>query len=371
MLIIDESLTSQLQENPRCMLMPSFLNLLHLDDNDLEPENSANINFDMEFLRMVYFIATHSDTFFDGKGTPLDIELDNILMSSLETHKSHDVIIEYLPAKDTRIRRAQTVTAVGAASQAFKKKLTNLSGTIRGDTNGFKMGSGDSTVNRVASVLKNLSKKDKNRLQVSRSVDEVIGGTETIRPIRPASSDRPLLVTAFQSPSKESTSPPLETIIASPVDDTKGWIGPPSSRPRGKRRSSTGDLKPIESEEVAGLVNRSSVVYDGVPPRPPAPAPPELSKAHGPLRKGSKTGVRSDTPPVRSESPLGNKRDQRQRPLLDRKENISRKPVPLAPAKPSSNQALRPTGSLQVSSVLDFLNVFLLMCCAVTGKSIR
>ena len=70
-MLIDNSLTSQLQENPRCMLMPSFLNLLHLDDNDLEPENSANINFDMEFLRMVYFIATHSDTFFDGKGVPL------------------------------------------------------------------------------------------------------------------------------------------------------------------------------------------------------------------------------------------------------------------------------------------------------------
>ena len=280
------------------------------------------------------------------------------------------MIIEISPVKDTRIRRAQTVTAVGAASQAFKKKLTNLSGTIRGDTNGFKMGSGDSTVNRVASVLKNLSKKDRNRLQISRSVDEVIGGTETIRPIRPASSDRPLLVTTFQSPSKESTSPPLETIIASPIDDTKGWKGPPSSRPRGKRRSSTGDLKPIESEEVVELVDRSSIVYDGVPPRPPAPAPPEVFKSHGPLRKGSKTGVRSDTPPVRSESPLG-KRDQRQRPIPDRKEKISRKPVPVTPAKPSSNQALRPTGSLQVSSMPGFLNAFLLMSCTVTGKSIR
>ena len=272
------------------------------------------------------------------------------------------MIIESPPAKDTRIRRAQTVTAVGAASQAFKKKLTNLSGTIRGDSSGFKMGSGDSTVNRVASVLKNLSKKDRNRLQISRSVDEVIGGTETIRPIRPASSDRPLLVTAFQSPSKESTSPPLETIIASPIDDTKGWKGPPSSR-RGKRRSSTGDLKPIEieSKEAVELVNRSSVVYDGVPPRPPAPAPPEVSKPLGPLRKGSKTGVRSATPPVRSESPLGNKRDQRQRSILDRKENISRKPVPVTPAKSSSNQALRPTGSLQVSSMscssTSFVNV--------------
>lgn len=49
------------------MLLPSFLNLLHLDDHDIEPDTPGNINFDMEYVRMVFYIAFHSDTFFDGE----------------------------------------------------------------------------------------------------------------------------------------------------------------------------------------------------------------------------------------------------------------------------------------------------------------
>lgn len=49
------------------MLIPSFVNLLHLDDEDIDPETPGNINFDLEYVRMVFFIALHSDTFFDGE----------------------------------------------------------------------------------------------------------------------------------------------------------------------------------------------------------------------------------------------------------------------------------------------------------------
>ena len=49
------------------MLVPSFVNLLHLDDEEIDPESDGNINFDIEYVRMIFYIAHHSDTFFDGK----------------------------------------------------------------------------------------------------------------------------------------------------------------------------------------------------------------------------------------------------------------------------------------------------------------
>jgi len=253
------------------------------------------------------------------------------------------------------VRRAQTVAAAG---QALKKRFTYRGGSIRGDSHKLKPDHGEGAVNRMASVLKNFSKRDKTRLQASRSVDEVMGGTDTIRPLRPALSDRPLLQTAFQSPSKESITAPLETIAASPIDDTKCLVGLPSARPRRKRRSSLSDLQPVKDAETVDLLDRSNSIHDRIPMRPSAPPPPDTSRGPGPIRKGSKTGgIRIGTPPAPPESPTptqGSRRDQRERAMMfDRKENISRNAVTRAPAKPSSNQALRPTGSSQVCSSPD------------------
>lgn len=227
---------------------------------------------------------------------------------------------------------------------------------MRGDK--LKPEYGEGAVNRMASVLKNFSKRDKARLQASRSVDEVTGGTDTIRPLRPASSDRPLLQTAFQSSSKESITTPLETIVASPIDDTRDLVGLPPARPRRKRRSSLSDLQPAKDVETADLLDRDNSIYDRIPMRPSAPPPPDTSRGPAPIRKGSKTGgTRIGTPPGPPESPTpaqGSRRDQRERAIMfDRKENISRNVVSRSPAKPSSNQALRPTGSSQVCPSLD------------------
>ena len=256
--------------------------------------------------------------------------------------------------KSGGVRRAQTVAAAG---QALRKKFTYLGGSIRGDSHKLKADYGEGTVNRVASVLKNFSKRDKARLQASRSVDEVIGGTDTIRPLRPASSDRLLLQTTFQSPSKESITTPLETIVASPIDDTRVLTGLPPARSRRKRRSSLSDLQPVKVAETADILDRNNPIYDRIPMRPSAPPPPDTSRGPGPIRKGSKTGgIRIGTPPVPPESPTpqGSRRDQRERAMMfDRKENISRNAVLRSPAKPSSNQALRPTGSSQVCSTRD------------------
>jgi len=253
--------------------------------------------------------------------------------------------------KNGGVRRAQTVAAAG---QALRKKFTYLGGSIRGDSHKLKADYGEGTVNRMASVLKNFSKRDKARLQASRSVDEVIGGTDTIRPLRPASSDRPLLQTTFQSPSKESITTPLETIVGSPIDDTRALTGLPPVRPRRKRRSSLSDLQPVKDAETVNLLDRNNPIYDRIPMRPSAPPPPDTSRGPVPIRKGSKTGgIRIGTPPVPPESPTpapGSRRDQRERAMMfDRKENVSRNAVS-RPAKPSSNQALRPTGSSHVCS---------------------
>lgn len=265
--------------------------------------------------------------------------------------------VESSPVKGGGVRRAQTVAAAG---QALKKKFTHLGGSIRGDSYKMKSDFGEGAVNRMASVLKNFSKRDKARLQASRSVDEVMGGSDTIRPLRPASSDRPLLVTAFQSPSKEFISPPMETILASPIDDTRGLMGPPTSRPRRKRRSSLSDLKPVNAEAVE-ILDRGSVIYDSVPVRPAAPAPLETPRPHAPLRKGSKTSARAATPPAPPESPTPSQLvRQLSSQRAEKRENVTRKPVPRSPTKSASNQGLRPTVSSQVCYNREFIRDLML-----------
>jgi len=61
------SLTDGLADTPKAMLVPSFVNLLHLDDEEIDPDSDGNINFDIEYVRMIFYIAHHSDTFFDGR----------------------------------------------------------------------------------------------------------------------------------------------------------------------------------------------------------------------------------------------------------------------------------------------------------------
>ncbi|KAF8446975.1 hypothetical protein BDZ91DRAFT_803284 [Kalaharituber pfeilii] len=331
-------LMTPIEEDERALLLPSFVNLLHLDDAD-----GDDLNFDMRYVRLVYFVAFNSEALFN------------------DTPRSHDASLENTPVKDkdrdTRVRRAHTVTAVGAASQTLRKKFNQVAGSIRGDHQKPRSQDSNENVSRVASVLRNLSKKDRNRLVTSKSVDEAMG-TETIKPIRPASSDRPLLVTAFTSPSNESITPPLETILGSPVEpDNKTSMGPPTTR-RKKRRSSLSDLhtavaageKPDVAALTTELLSRSgATIYGQVPTRPAAPSPTD-PKTGAPVRKGSKNtvGEINAPEPSVSPSPAPGSKGQRDRSIRERKENISRKPVPKTPAKPSSNQTLRASTPLKL-----------------------
>lgn len=278
--------------------------------------------------------------------------------------------------KETRPRRANTTNAVGAA-QTLKKRFTqvaNAYGSIRGDSFTKRQSQQEASnegIGRVASVLRTLSKKERTRLLTSsKSVDEGIG-TETIKPIRPASSDRPSISTAFFSQSKESISPPMETIIASPIaSENSSGFGPPTSSAtrRKKRRSSLSDLhkaQDLQRQELQALasqmkINKVAPLYDRIPPRPAAPAPPDnplrTQSSAGdnpgttkPLRMGTRPARELPPDPSTSPSPsqLSTQSAKREyaykdRASRDRKENTpSRKPVPNVPAKPPSNSMLR------------------------------
>lgn len=371
------SLMAIIPEDKRALLLPSFVNLLHLDD-PADPPDEADINFDMRYVRLVYFMSYHSDTLFNGTYS-LNLKMQPIscllIYFGLDTPRSHDTSLENTPVKDTRVRRAHTVNAVGAAGQSLRKKFNQVAGSIRGDNS--KVGGQDSghMGGRMTSMLRNLSKKDRRGLLTSKSVDEAMG-TETIRPLRPASSDRPLLVTAFQSPSKESISPPLEPIIASPIEDATGLMGPPP--PRKKRRSSLSDLLLVQEAEAKAISNQilngSPAGYNkALPSRPGAPPPPETPRLAVLNRVGSKSAARVPTPdPSASPSPAqASRRDLgNQDRTGSKKENISRKPVPKTPGKPSSNSTLRPLG-LQNPAKVGFLSslicpLFLVLIMCIT-----
>ncbi|KAI5807263.1 hypothetical protein DFH27DRAFT_312028 [Peziza echinospora] len=341
---------SQLPPPEQAQIYPAFVNLLHVEEL-----HEDDINYESRYLRTVSFLVTNLELLFD------------------DTPRSLDVSTESTPVKETRTRRSNTLSTVNVgAANTWKKTLKQVTGSIRGDGSHHKQKSQDSneSLGRVASVLRTLSKKERSRLLTSRSVDEGIGNTATIKPIRPGSSDRPLLNTTFMSNSKESVSMayPLETIVASPTGvGTHHVIGTmPSPVKRKKRRSSLSDLKVPKGStseiEVTGEQNITAILYSDIPTRPAAPAPqtdyfgPVLNFAprprtdtgsstgselnRSPMKKAPGTAL-SDNAPEPSVSPSPMQGARRENSLKDRNNKDRKEPATIVSRKPVP----RPTAS--------------------------